>query len=62
MTRVAIVNIEGEIFEIVKQVFELTSVGKELIKDSGEIYIKPNYMAQRLWFLIFFKVLINYAR
>jgi uncharacterized protein (DUF362 family) len=42
MTRVAIVNIEGHMFKAVKQVFKLTAPGNTLIKDSGEVYIKPN--------------------
>jgi uncharacterized protein (DUF362 family) len=42
MTCVAIVDIENDVFEAVKRVFELTTRGEDLIKNSGEVYLKPN--------------------
>ena len=42
MTRVAIVDIEDQMFKAVNRVFELTISGEDLIKDSGEVYLKPN--------------------
>ncbi len=42
MIDVAIVDIKEEMLEAVREVFENTTPGEELIKSSGEVYLKPN--------------------
>lgn len=42
MTKVAVVDIEEDLLSCVKRVFNLTIGGRELIKDSGEVCLKPN--------------------
>ncbi len=42
MTRVAVVDMGDDPSKAVSQVFEQTCRGRELIKGSGEVYLKPN--------------------
>ena len=42
MVDVSIVDIDDDLFGAVERVFELTVPGEELIKSSGEVFLKPN--------------------